>query len=95
LEGEFPHLGRRALNTLLPFITSYPYETGFSAVVAIKTKYRSMMNPKNYYFRVAISKLQNQYDKLVQKGNHIRPTNGGRSSIFFVRSFKLNALNNT
>jgi hypothetical protein len=55
--GKFPHLGRRALNTLLPFATSYLYETEFSAVAAIKTKYCSMMNLKND-LRVAISKLQ-------------------------------------
>jgi hypothetical protein len=51
IEGEFPHLGRRALNTLLPSAKSYLYETGFLAVVAIKTKYCSMMNLKKQPFQ--------------------------------------------
>jgi hypothetical protein len=44
----FSDLSRKALNILLPFATYYHLcETGFSAVAAIKTKYRSMMNLEN------------------------------------------------
>lgn len=44
VEGEYPLLGQRAMGILLPFATSYLCETGFSAVAAIKTKYRSQLN---------------------------------------------------
>jgi hypothetical protein len=50
---EYPWLSRKALKILLPFTTSYLYETGFSAVAAIKMKYRSVMNLENN-LRVAI-----------------------------------------
>jgi hypothetical protein len=43
----FPHLNRKALNILLLFTTTYLCETGFSAVAAITTKYRSVTNLKN------------------------------------------------
>jgi hypothetical protein len=92
--GKFPHLGRRALNTLLSSAMSYLYETGFSAVVAIKTKYCSMMNLKitlEWPFQNSnISMIS-----YVEKGNHIHPINRGMRSIFLIQSFKLNALNNT
>jgi hypothetical protein len=39
---EVPHLGRKVVNHLLPFATSYLWKTGFSAVAAKKIKYHSM-----------------------------------------------------
>jgi hypothetical protein len=59
--GEFPHFSRKASNILLPFTTSYLCQTGFSAVAAIRTKDRSVMDLKND-LRAAISKLQPPYD---------------------------------
>jgi hypothetical protein len=42
--GEFAHLGKKALNILLPFTISYLCEAGSAAVRAIKTKCRSIMH---------------------------------------------------
>jgi hypothetical protein len=81
VEEEFPHLSRKALNILLPFAASHLCETGFSAVAAIKTKYRSVMNLENE-LRVAISNPQHRYDKYVKRCNHIRPTNPDIKRIF-------------
>jgi hypothetical protein len=69
---EFPHLSRKALNILLPFATSYLCETGFSAVAAIKTKHRSMMNLKNY-LRVEwpFKNFNLGVVSYVQRGNHV------------------------
>jgi len=53
----------RAMGILLPFATSYLCETGFSAVAAIKTKYRSKLNIENE-LRVAISNQQPRFDKI-------------------------------
>jgi hypothetical protein len=39
---EYPDLSMKVINILLPFVTSYLCETGFSGVAALKTKYRSM-----------------------------------------------------
>uniref|UniRef100_A0A673YA89 Uncharacterized protein n=1 Tax=Salmo trutta TaxID=8032 RepID=A0A673YA89_SALTR len=44
VERQYPLLGQRAMGILLPFATSYLCETGFSAVAALKTKYRSQLN---------------------------------------------------
>ena len=41
VDDAFIPLETRALRTLLPFLTSYFCEAGFSAVAALKTKYRS------------------------------------------------------
>jgi hypothetical protein len=57
---EFPALSRKAFNILLLFTTFCQpclCEAGFSAVAAIKTKYRSMMNLEND-LRASISELR-------------------------------------
>jgi hypothetical protein len=63
---EYPHLSKKTINILLPFGTSYLYETGFSGVAALKTKYRSMLNIESD-LRVAISRLILRYEKLCCK----------------------------
>jgi hypothetical protein len=63
IAGEFPHFSRKALNFLLPFTKFYLCETGFSAVEAIRRKYRFVMNLEND-LKVAISELQPRYNKL-------------------------------
>ncbi|GFW88085.1 zinc finger BED domain-containing protein 5 [Trichonephila clavipes] len=44
VDDEFSELKTKAFRILLPFSTSYLCETGFSAVVDLKTKYRSQLN---------------------------------------------------
>ncbi|GFS48927.1 zinc finger BED domain-containing protein 5 [Trichonephila clavipes] len=44
VDDEFSELKTKAFRILLPFSTSYLCETGFSAVAALKTKYRSQLN---------------------------------------------------
>ncbi|KAK0150739.1 Zinc finger BED domain-containing protein 5 [Merluccius polli] len=44
VERQYPLLGEKAISILLPFATSYLCEIGFSAVAALKTKYRSQLN---------------------------------------------------
>ncbi|GFW07962.1 zinc finger BED domain-containing protein 5 [Trichonephila clavipes] len=44
VNDEFSALKTKAFRILLPFSTSYLCETGFSAVVVLKTKYRSQLN---------------------------------------------------
>ncbi|GFW24251.1 zinc finger BED domain-containing protein 5 [Trichonephila clavipes] len=46
VDDEFSELKTKAFRILLPFSTSYLCETGFSAVAALKTKYRSQLNIK-------------------------------------------------
>ena len=40
LRSERPALANRAVKTLMPFATTYPCESGFSALTRMKTKYR-------------------------------------------------------
>jgi hypothetical protein len=47
IEAEYPEVANKALQILLPFATSYLYETEFSAVVVLKSKYRFKLNVKN------------------------------------------------
>lgn len=63
VEKEYPLIGQRAVGILLPFATSYLCEIGFSAVAAIKTKYRSKLNIENE-LRVAVSKQQPRFEKI-------------------------------
>ncbi|XP_072379466.1 protein FAM200A-like [Diabrotica undecimpunctata] len=43
-EKEYPLLYKTSLLKLLPFTSTYLYETAFSTLTAIKTKYRSRIN---------------------------------------------------
>ncbi|GFW63524.1 zinc finger BED domain-containing protein 5 [Trichonephila clavipes] len=44
VDEELSVLKTKALRILLPFSTSYLFQTGYSAVDALKTKYRSQLN---------------------------------------------------
>ncbi|GFT41295.1 zinc finger BED domain-containing protein 5 [Trichonephila clavipes] len=57
VDDEFSELKTKAFRILLPFSTSYLCETGFSAVAALKTKYRSQLNIEKE-LRVSISNIK-------------------------------------
>ncbi len=63
VEREFPLIGQKAVEILLPFATSYLCETGFSAVASLKTRYRSRLNIE-HDLRVAISKLLPRFQQI-------------------------------
>ena len=60
---EYPLLSDKAVNLLLPFATTYLCESAFSAVTAIKTKYRSRLNIEADV-RVCLSCISPNLDKL-------------------------------
>ena len=47
LRSEYPALENRAGKTLMPFATTYLYESGFSAMASMKTKYRHRLCVEN------------------------------------------------
>lgn len=63
VEQGYAAIGQRAVHILLPFATSYLCEIGFSAVAALKTKYRSQLNIE-HDLRVAVSNLQPRFEML-------------------------------
>ncbi|KAL6472591.1 hypothetical protein MHYP_G00187790 [Metynnis hypsauchen] len=63
VEREYPLLGQKVTGILIPFATSYLCETGFSAVTALKTKYRSQLNIEQE-LRVAVSCFKPRFEKL-------------------------------
>lgn len=69
-----PLKARRAFRILLPFSTSYLCQSGFSAVAALKTKYRSRLNIVKE-MRVAISNIKPSLEKLCcarqAQGSHL------------------------
>ncbi|CAM4554618.1 unnamed protein product [Caretta caretta] len=44
---DYPYLSKRAVKFLMPFSTTYFCETGFSALMAIETKYPQRLNAEN------------------------------------------------
>ncbi|GFV99786.1 zinc finger BED domain-containing protein 5 [Trichonephila clavipes] len=63
VDDEFSELKTKAFRILLPFSTSYLCENGFSAVAALKTKYRSQLNIENE-LRVSISNIKPLFENL-------------------------------
>ncbi|GFV77982.1 zinc finger BED domain-containing protein 5 [Trichonephila clavipes] len=63
VDDEFSELKTKAFRILLPFSSSYLCETGFSAVAALKTKYRSQLNIEKE-LRVSISNIKPSFENL-------------------------------
>ncbi|XP_026476390.1 zinc finger BED domain-containing protein 5-like [Ctenocephalides felis] len=63
VKDDFPTLTNKALEILLPFVTSYLCETGFSAVAVLKTKYRSRLVIEKE-LRTAISTMEPRFEKI-------------------------------
>lgn len=62
VKNDFPTLTNKALEILLPFVTSYLCETGFSAVAVLKTKYRPRLVIEKE-LRTAISSMNPRFEK--------------------------------
>lgn len=62
----YPLLVERAMSVLLPFATTYLCESGFSALVSIKTKNRSRLDVKDD-MRLALSKTVPDFKKLIEE----------------------------
>lgn len=60
---EYPELSQKAFKIILPFATSYLCECGFSALVTIKTKYRSRLEVEDE-LRLSLSSITPRLDKL-------------------------------
>ena len=60
---EYPELSQKAVKIMLPFATSYLCECGFSALVTIKTKYRSRLEVEDE-LRLSLSSITPRLDKL-------------------------------
>ena len=60
---EYNTFSSKALQVLLPFVTPYLCETGFSALAAMKSKYRARLVVEKD-LRVALSSMTPRFDKL-------------------------------
>ena len=60
----FPKPGEKALSVLIPFATTYLCQSGFSALLSIKTKSRNDLNAQAD-MRVAISNKVPRFEKLL------------------------------
>lgn len=67
--SEYPDLSDKALKFLMPFPTTYLCEAGFSALVALKTKYRNKLNIEPD-LRLQLSSLQPDIQRLVNAKQH-------------------------
>ena len=60
----FPKLCEKALSVLIPFSTTYLCQSGFNALLSIKTKYRNHLSAQ-IDMRVAISNKVPRFEKLL------------------------------
>lgn len=73
VQKEHPILSERALKILIPFATTYSCETGFSALAAMKSKYRSRLDVTKE-LRVALSELTPRFKKLCAEKKQAHPS---------------------
>lgn len=73
VQKEHPILSEKALKILTPFATTYSCETGFSALAAMKSKYRSRLNVTKE-LRVALSELTPRFNKLCAEKKQSHPS---------------------
>jgi hypothetical protein len=66
IKDEYPETSNKALRILIPFVTSYLCEAGFSAVAVLKSKYRSKLNVEKE-MRVAVTTLIPNFEKLINE----------------------------
>ena len=59
-----PLLSDRALKFIMPFITSYLCEQGFSSMLYVKNKYRTRINDLDINLRLKLTKIQPDFEKL-------------------------------
>jgi len=68
IRNEYPILSEKAIKKLLPFATTYLAETGFSALVGTKNKYRNRLEDVGATLRIALSKsIDARINKLVNE----------------------------
>ena len=68
LADSFPLLTQRAFQVLVPFVTTYLCESGFSSLVAMKTKARNRLKADDD-MRVALSSTAPRINKLIDSMN--------------------------
>ncbi|KAK9504522.1 hypothetical protein O3M35_010838 [Rhynocoris fuscipes] len=63
VKNDFPTLTNKALEILLPFVTSYLSETGYSTVAVLKIKYRSRLVIEKE-LRTSITSMISRFEKI-------------------------------
>ena len=91
VEREHPLIGQKAVNSLLPFATSYLCEMVFSTVAALKTKHRSQRNIEQE-LRTAISYFKPRFERMCSEkkahnSHEIHRADSSPSQIFVQCSF--------
>ncbi|CAK1590342.1 unnamed protein product [Parnassius mnemosyne] len=66
LKDEYPEIVNRAITLLLPFVTTYRCETGFSAYAYTKSKYRNRLDAAPD-LRVQLSDIKPNFNAILRK----------------------------
>lgn len=66
LKDEYPIIVEKAITVLLPFVTTYRCETGFSAYAYTKSKYRNRMDAAPD-LRIQLSDIKPNFSDILRK----------------------------
>ena len=64
---KYPNLSRLAMDTLLPFVSTYLCESAFSSLTNLRTKHRSSLGDIETVLIPALTKIELRFDLLFKK----------------------------
>jgi hypothetical protein len=90
---DYPALANTVLKILLPFLTTYECELGFSSLLQIKTRHRSRLNVEEIFNALLLQLLQGSRNWQKQNKHNLSTNQGLPGELSIVALIVMNKQN--